>query len=149
MKDISITWKKRYLSLASEIAQWSKDPRTKVGAVAIGGVGQILATGFNGFPRGIEDSTYRLEVREIKNRYVVHAEQNCIYNATINGVSLEGSTLFVSGLHICRECAKGIIQVGISKVVASQLEIVKEGWEESIQEAKELLVEAGVVIEEI
>jgi dCMP deaminase len=149
MNDISITWKKRYLSLASEIAQWSKDPRTKVGAVAVGGVGQILATGFNGFPRNIQDSDYRLKVREIKNKLVVHAEQNCIYNATINGVSLEGSTLFVSGLHICRECAKGIIQVGISKVVLSQLEIVKEGWEESIQEAKDMMLEAGVVIEEI
>jgi len=149
MKDISITWKKRYLSLASEIAQWSKDPRTKVGAVAVGGVGQILATGFNGFPRGIEDSAYRLDVRETKNRLVVHAEQNCIYNATINGVSLSGSTLFVAGLHICRECAKGIVQVGIAKVVIAKDEVIKEGWEESIQEAKEILVEAGVVVEEI
>ena len=149
MKDISISWKKKYLALAKHVASWSKDPRTKVGAVAVGEVGQILATGYNGFPRNIRDTEERLFDRELKYKYVVHAEQNCIYNATHNGISLQGATLFVSGLHVCRECAKGIIQVGITRVVVDKNEIVREDWIQSLLEAKEILEEAGVELCEV
>ena len=149
MKDISISWKKKYLALAKHVASWSKDPRTKVGAVAVGEVGQILATGYNGFPRNIRDTEDRLFDRELKYKYVVHAEQNCIYNATHNGISLQGATLFVSGLHVCRECAKGIIQVGITRVVVDKNEIVREDWIQSLLEAKEILEEAGVELCEV
>ena len=149
MKDISISWKKKYLALAKHVASWSKDPRTKVGAVAVGEVGQILATGYNGFPRNIRDTEERLVDRELKYKYVVHAEQNCIYNATHNGISLQGATLFVSGLHVCRECAKGIIQVGITRVVVDKDEIVREDWIQSLLEAKEILEEAGVELCEV
>jgi len=149
MKDISISWKKKYLALAKHVASWSKDPRTKVGAVAVGEVGQILATGYNGFPRNIFDTEERLFDRELKYKYVVHAEQNCIYNATHNGISLQGATLFVSGLHVCRECAKGIIQVGITRVVVDKNEIVREDWIQSLLEAKEILEEAGVELCEV
>ena len=66
-------WTRRYINLAKEIATWSKDPRTKVGAVVVGKEGQILSQGYNGFPRGIEDREERLNDREQKYRYVVHA----------------------------------------------------------------------------
>ena len=45
-------WYKRYLKLAAEVAQWSKDPSTKVGAVVVGSKGQILSQGYNGFQIG-------------------------------------------------------------------------------------------------
>jgi len=110
-------WDIRYLNLAKEVSTWSKDPSSKIGAVAIGSKGQVLAQGYNGFPRGIDDSQSRYSVKEIKYKYVVHAEQNVIYNATYNGVSLDGSTLYVWGLPVCSDCAKGVIQVGIKRVV--------------------------------
>ena len=56
MKDISNTWKLRYLDLAKQISSWSKDPSTKVGCVAIGNEGQVLSQGYNGFPRNVLDS---------------------------------------------------------------------------------------------
>ena len=93
----------RYLSLAQHIAGWSKDPSTGVGAVAIGNKGQVLAQGYNGFPRGVLDSDARLKDKNVKYRYVVHAEMNCIYNAGYNGASLDGSTLFVYGLPVCND----------------------------------------------
>ena len=86
-------WYKRYLNLAKEVSTWSKDPNTKVGAVVVGSKGQILSQGYNGFPRGIKDTNDRLNDREKKYKFVVHAEQNCIYNATLNGVSLDGNIL--------------------------------------------------------
>lgn len=123
-------WDTRYLELAERVASWSKDPSRQIGAVAVGSKGQVLAQGFNGFPRGIVDTADRYNNREIKYKYVVHAEMNVIYNATYNGVSLDGSTLYVSGLPVCSDCAKGIIQVGISRVVMKEQNIPQH-WAES------------------
>ena len=115
-KNISDKWISRYLTLAKDISTWSLDPSRKIGAVAVGSKGQILSQGYNGFPRGIKDTEERLNDREQKYKYVVHAEMNVIYNATFNGVALDGAHLFVYGLPVCSECAKGIIQVGVKKV---------------------------------
>ena len=112
-----LKWDERYLDLAESISSWSKDPSRKIGAVAVGQKGNVLAQGFNGFPRGISDSSDRYDDRTRKYELVVHAEMNVIYNATYNGVSLDGATLYVHGLPACAECAKGIIQVGIKRVV--------------------------------
>ena len=73
-------WDGRFLDIAREISTWSKDPSRKIGAIAVRDR-KILATGYNGFPKGIEDTPCRLNIREIKYQYVVHAEMNCIYNA--------------------------------------------------------------------
>lgn len=140
-------WYKRYLKLASEIATWSKDPNTQVGAVVVGSKGQILSQGYNGFPRGISDTTKRLNDRDIKLSLVVHAEMNAIFNATSNGVSLEGSTIFIHGLPACSECAKGIIQVGIRKVVVSKQCIeARPHWNDSWNKSKAMFAEAGVAV---
>lgn len=57
-------WGRKYTSLAKEISTWSKDPSTQVGAVVIGEKGQLLSQGYNGFPRGINDTDDRLNNRE-------------------------------------------------------------------------------------
>lgn len=144
---ISLSWHKKYLNLAKHISAWSKDPSTRVGAVAIGEIGQILATGYNGLPRQIEDTYERLNTREMKYKYVVHAEKNCIYNATHNGVSLKNSVLYVHGLPICSECAKGIIQVGIKKVVMPFDLNIPYKWKESFDQSKDMFDEVGIEYE--
>lgn len=143
-------WFKRYMDLAEQVSTWSKDPNTKVGAVIVGSKGQILTQGYNGFPRRIKDTEKRLEDRDTKLKYVVHAEMNAIFNATYSGVSLDGATLYVYGLPICSECAKGIIQVGIKKVViVREFIAARPHWEESWLLASEMFGEAGVQIFEI
>ena len=137
-------WTKRYLSLAKEISTWSKDPSRKIGAVAVSDKGQVLATGYNGFPRGVEDSIERYEERDVKYKFVVHAEMNCIYNATYNGISLDGSYLYVWGLPPCSECAKGIIQVGIKEVFYSYDEQVPDKWLKSLDSTVQMFQESGV-----
>ena len=137
-------WGDRYINLAKEISTWSKDPSTKVGAVVIGNNGEVLSQGYNGFPRSIKDTPQRLKDREKKYNLVVHAEMNAIYNASLNGVSLKGSTLYVYGLPICNECAKGVIQVGIEKVIATRPADYNKEWDESIKDAKALFKEAEV-----
>ena len=137
-------WGDRYIHLAKEISTWSKDSSTQVGAVVIGNNGEVLSQGYNGFPRGIKDTPQRLKDREKKYNLVVHAEMNAIYNASLNGVSLKGSTLYVYGLPICNECAKGVIQVGIDKVIATRPADYNKEWDESIKDAKALFKEAEV-----
>lgn len=148
--EISQKWDERYLQLAKDIAQWSKDPNTKVGAVAVGDKGQILSQGYNGFPRGILDTSDRLNHRETKYKYVVHAEMNVIYNATYSGVSLDGAKLYVYGLPICSECAKGIIQVGIKEIIVSDECLnLRPHWKESWEQSVEMFTEAGVAAKAI
>lgn len=140
-------WYNRYMSLAEEISTWSKDPNTKVGAVIVGSKGQILSQGYNGFPRGIKDTPKRLNDRDTKLKLVVHAEMNAIYNASYSGVSLDGSTMFVYGLPVCSECAKGVIQVGISKIIIKEEFIeARPHWTESWKMSEEMFKESGVKI---
>jgi dCMP deaminase len=135
------------MGLAREVSTWSKDPSRRIGAVAIGTKGQVLSQGFNGFPRGIIDAPHRYEDRATKYKYVVHAEMNCIYNATFSGVSLHGAYLYVWGLPVCSECAKGIIQVGIKRVFWSTDQGIPDVWLESLELTKAMLTEAEVTID--
>lgn len=139
-------WDKRYLGLAKEVSTWSKDPSSKIGAVAIGSKGQVLAQGYNGFPRGIYDGDIRYNNREIKYQYIVHAEQNVIYNATYNGVSLDGATLYVWGLPVCSECAKGVVQVGIKRVIMPVGNYPNK-WIDSFDKTSDMFGEAGIEYE--
>lgn len=136
-------WDNRYLALAREVSTWSKDPSTRVGAVTVGNKKEVLSQGFNGFPRGISDTPERYQDRKTKYKFVVHAEMNAIYNATYSGASLDGATLYVYGLPICSECAKGIIQVGIKKVVIEKSKEL-EKWNDSVQLSQQMFAEAGV-----
>ena len=140
-------WSKRYLNLAKEVSTWSKDPSRKIGAIAVGSKGQILSQGYNGFPRGIDDTLERYNDRETKYKYVVHAEMNVIYNATFNGVSLDGASLYVYGLPVCSECAKGIIQVGIKNVIIFTDDVVPEIWTEMYNLSWSMFIESGVQCE--
>ena len=138
-------WTRRYLDIAKEVSTWSKDPSKQIGAVAVGDKGQILSQGYNGFPRGVKDTDDRYNNREEKYKYVVHGEMNCIYNACNSGVSLNGATLYVTGLPVCSECAKGIIQVGIKKVVMEYPKDIPPIWEQSVQLTKQMFLEANVL----
>jgi dCMP deaminase len=143
-----MSWDKRFIEMAREISTWSKDPSKQIGAIAVGPKRNVLSTGYNGFPRGIVDTTERYTDRPTKYKYIVHAEQNVIYNATYNGVSLDGSTLYVYGLPVCSECAKGIIQVGIQRVVYCA-EDVPEKWQQSLLLTQEMFAETGLQFDQI
>lgn len=117
MPAVNSKWDIRFMRLAREIATWSKDPSSKIGAVIVNDDRRILATGYNGFPRGIADNDDRLNDREQKYAMIVHAELNALMNALYSGVSVKGATLYVYGLPICSDCTKSVIQSGIERVV--------------------------------
>ena len=113
-----ISWDEYFMGVALLAAQRSKDPNTQVGACIIDKDNRILSTGYNGFPHGCSDDEFpwnRDEAKgETKYQFVVHAELNAILNAS--GKSLSGAKLYVA-LFPCHECAKAIIQSGITDVV--------------------------------
>ena len=111
-----ISWDEYFMSVAILAAMRSKDPSTQVGCCIVDNNNIILSTGYNGMPMGCSDDEYPWdrEGEETKYPYVVHAELNAILNA--GGKSLKGARLFVD-LFPCNECAKAIIQSGISEVI--------------------------------
>jgi dCMP deaminase len=144
---ISYKWDNRFMKLAREISTWSKDPSTKIGAVIVNDERRILATGYNGFPRGIEDTEERLKDREQKYPLIVHGEMNALMNALYSGVSVKDATIYVWGLPVCSECTKNVIQSGIKRVVILFPEQAPEKWQKQWNElSKPMYEEAGVSI---
>lgn len=111
-----ISWDEYFMGVALLAAKRSKDPNTQVGACIVDRNNVILTTGYNGFPQGCSDDEFPWdrEGEVTKYPFVVHAELNAILNAS--GKSLRGSRLYVA-LFPCNECAKAIIQAGVSEVV--------------------------------
>jgi dCMP deaminase len=134
-----------FLDKAKELTAKSKDPSTKIAAIILDPLNNIISNGYNGFPRKIADTPERLNDRPLKYKLTVHAEANAILNAARSGKCTLGSTIYVSGLPPCHECAKAIIQAGIKLVVFYDIEI-PERWQESINFGQKLFDEANIQV---
>lgn len=138
-------WHHRFLRLAAEIAEFSKDPSTKVGCILVRDR-RIISTGYNGFPRGISDSFDRLLDRDKKYEMTVHAEINAVTTAALHGVSTEGSTAYVT-FQPCSRCAAVLINAGIREVYVTADTLIPDRWLENMILAANLLKEAGILLE--
>ena len=132
-------WNRRFLALAEHIATWSKDPSTKVGAVIVDADRRIISTGYNGFPRDVEDLDQRLNNRDVKYEMIVHGEINAIVFAN---QSLQGTTLYTWPFMPCSRCAGIVIQSGIRTVVAPYNDNPR--WQASFELTEQMFLEAGV-----
>ena len=141
-------WDIRFIELARHISGWSKDPSTKVGCVVVGEDREIRSTGFNGFPRGIDDDPERLADREKKYPLICHAEENAIMHAARIGVSLIDSTAYVTWPPWSR-CARSLRQAGIREVVYSSSEEIPERWIEDFEISTSMLAEANVLVRSV
>jgi dCMP deaminase len=135
-------WDGRFIELAESIATWSKDPSRGVGAVIVSPMRQVLATGYNGLPRGVEDHPDRLE-RPMKYDLIVHAEMNAIIQCARNGVSPVGATLY-SSFSPCIHCTLSIVQAGIQRVVTRSVALGDDHWNESIELSISMFAEVGI-----
>ena len=141
---MSEKWDRRFIDLALHISEWSKDPSTKVGCIVVGEDREIRSTGFNGFPRGIEDSMERLEDRELKYPLICHAEENAIMHAARIGISLKDCTAYVTWPP-CTRCARSLIQAGVTEVVYPDNIEIPDRWVEDFERSSSMMKEAGVV----
>lgn len=139
-----LKWDLRFLGLAYHVAQWSKDPSTKVGAVIVRGLNRVVSIGYNGFASGVDDTSERYNDRELKYKMVVHGEINAIIHAKQD---LAGCTLYTWPLFTCSVCAGSVIQSGIHRVVSPVSTV--ERWASSYDLSKKMYDEAGVSYEMI
>lgn len=115
-----ITWDQYFMGVAVLASKRSKDPVTQTGAVIVDSDKKIVSIGYNGFPIGCKDDEFPWDDSsapfslESKHMYVVHSELNAILNA--HGANLVGDIMYTT-LFPCAECAKAIINVGISRIV--------------------------------
>ena len=113
-----LTWDEYFMGIAEMSAQRSKDPSTQVGACIVSRDNKILSVGYNGMPRACSDDIFPWDrdggALDTKYFFVCHAELNAILN--FRGGSLEGSRIYTT-LFPCNECAKAIIQSGVSEII--------------------------------
>lgn len=114
-----ISWDEYFMGVALLSAKRSKDPSTQVGACIVNSDNRIVSVGYNGFPRGCSDEEFPWErsadnQNDTKYPFVCHAELNAILNAS--GREMRGTRIYVA-LFPCNECAKAIIQSGITEVI--------------------------------
>jgi dCMP deaminase len=142
-----MNWNEYYRQIAHTVKLKSKDIHTQIGAVIVGKGNQIISTGYNSFPRGIVDTIDERQERPEKYYWFEHAERNAIYNAARNGVSTEGASIYLTCGIPCTDCARGIINAGITDVHCEvQLGTVHERWKEHASRSLEMFAEAKVRI---
>jgi dCMP deaminase len=140
---------RKYLPILKGIAELSKDRSTRVAALCLGSGGEILATGYNGFPRSVIETIDSRHERPEKYIWTCHAEENVVSNAARAGVQLNGSTMLLLGLRPCSTCARLIVQAGIHKLVVFPTAPSSEKWESDQVFSRAILSEGGVEVEVI
>ena len=114
-----------FLKIASVVAERATCRRHRIGAVAVRDK-HILATGYNGAPAGLKDCLELGCLRDEMNIPSgerqeicrgIHAEQNVIIQASLHGVSLEGSTIYATHTP-CVLCAKMLVNAKIKRFVS-------------------------------
>lgn len=147
LQKLTDKWDRRFLDLADHISAWSKDSSTKVGCVIVDTSKRVRSLGYNGFPVGVNDDVEERQQRPEKYLWTEHAERNAIYTAARTQTNLEDCILYCNYLP-CADCARAIIQTGISCVVYKHENVngAKESsnWEATKSISKRMLKEAGV-----
>ena len=141
-------WDARYLELARVVAGWSEDRDRKVGCVITGPDNELRSVGYNGLPRSVDAAVPSRLMRDggEKYKWVEHAERNAIFAAAKTGIPLSGCTMYLTWFP-CEECARAIVQVGISRLVARNVDEGDPTWGARLKTAYEMLNEASVTVD--
>jgi len=144
------SWHDYFIDMAELVSTKSKDRSTKVGAVIVDCDNSVISIGFNGFPRRVNDDVEERHERPAKYTYTEHAERNAIFNAARSSNSTIGSTLYLNfAPPPCAECARGVIQAGITKIIGPPKLFTgvgkkESGWKYELDAGAEMLNEAGI-----
>jgi len=148
-------WNEYFMRMVYLVASKSKDKSTKVGAVIVNPESkQVLATGYNGFCRGLDDNNLKRSVSPEKYFWTCHAEANSVFSAARQGIKLNGSVIYTN-LIPCSDCAKAIIQSGIKKVVVHKQPMsmmeqkFKDSWGKSFEVSQTMLEELKIPLEKL
>lgn len=137
-----------FFGIAESVSKLSKDPSTSVGCVLLDSdTLSCKSFGYNGFPRGVDDTVEKRWERPEKYSFVSHAEANAVAQAALSGTSTKNATCVVTHFP-CSDCSKILIQSGIKRVVTKEpSDEMVERWGESFRYSKLMFDEAKVVIQ--
>jgi dCMP deaminase len=161
-----INWHKFYIGLAQLWSLKSKDMSTGVGAIIVGPDHEQRSAGYNGFPRGVDDTIEKRHDRPLKYEFTEHAERNAIYNAARVGTPINGCVMYLNWWPLpCPDCARALIQAGITEVIGPDRPFVsgaaantedncngcpvkgkRKDWQKSFETTKLMFEEAGVTV---
>jgi dCMP deaminase len=142
------SWDEYFLEMARLVSKRSTCLRRNVGAVLVKDK-RILATGYNGAPRGLK---HCLDIGCIRQKLhipsgerhelcrALHGEQNALIQASLYGISVQGATLYATN-QPCIICAKMLINAGIKEIVAG------DGYPDKM--AMKFLREAGIKVRKV
>ena len=140
-------WDDWFMGMVYDTARKSKDPSTKIGAVIVKDNRPILF-GYNGLPRKVKDLPERM-VRPVKYRWTEHGERNAIYCGARFGIATDQTIMYTQSIP-CMECARGVINAGIVKLVVHKQteDLFNEHpqWADDCDLSRSMLKEAGVEI---
>lgn len=105
-------WIDYFLGLAKVVSKRSHDIHTQHGCVITDKQHRILGVGYNGFPKGMDDSTLPTS-RPEKYHWMIHAERNALSNCVIrpdNGIA------YITG-QSCNDCIMALWQEGVTEVI--------------------------------
>lgn len=143
-----ISWDQYFMSMAYLVSMKSKDKSTKVGCVIVGPDNEVVSTGYNSFPRLLNDNVPERSERPLKYMFIEHAERNAIANAARIGVSTKDCRLYLPW-YPCVDCARIMIQSGIKEIIIHTEFPGNENtlhWAESMAIGQEMLKECGVTL---
>ena len=128
-----------YLDICERISHMSFAVRAKVGAILVKD-DNIISMGWNGMPSGFDnDCEYDSDIRfNVTRPEVLHAESNCISKVAKSSNSSLGATMYIT-ISPCMDCAKLIVQAGVSRVVYKKFYRDKK--------VLDFLYECGIIIE--
>lgn len=144
-----IDWPSMFMGVALLAAARSKDARKRNGACIASADNKIVGVGYNGLPRGCDDSDPSYwadndaDPYQSRHSYIVHAEVNAILNCVV--LPLTGSTIYTTQFP-CPRCTQSIIQVGIREVVYLE----KKSHQVALNEASQkMLRDAGIRVQSL
>lgn len=147
MDILSAKWKARWLEQAKQVASYSKDESTQVGAIIKTLSGDPVSEGWNGMPPGVDEKPER-HLRPTKYFFMEHAERNAIYGTDRY---LDDCVMFVTHAP-CADCARGIVRKRIKHVVVDlangyDSDFAKARWDTcGFQYALEMFEESGITV---
>jgi dCMP deaminase len=130
---------------AGEVASWSKDRSRRLAAVIVGEGQTPISFGYNGFPRGADDTVEERHERPLKYLWTEHAERNAVYNAARLGHRTSGCRMYLPWFP-CADCARAIVQAGIVEVICIEPDWEDATWGANMRVSLEMLRECGVSV---
>jgi dCMP deaminase len=145
-----MNWDEYFRKIAHTVKLKSKDKYTQIGAVIVGKNNEIVSTGYNSFPRGINDDVESRQERPEKYFWFSHAEINSIISAARIGVSTVDCSMYLTCGIPCTDCARGIINAGIRRIICepnNEATEFKTRWYEHSVRSLIMFGETGVRVD--